>query len=122
MLMLQAGSHSFDPANPQAPNLIFEAFDYRAAGPHMHFLSGTVPQATIAGQTPQVAITQQMASDFGLKVGDDVLGTEFGDHSHSYYPKCVGHLGAQPKRSILEWRDVCSRQLRCGGVPASSHL
>ena len=82
MLMLSAGTHSFDPANPQAPNLIFEAYDYSAVGPHMHFVAGTTPQATGPGQTPQVVVTQQMAQDFNLKVGDLIKGTEFGNHNH----------------------------------------
>jgi putative ABC transport system permease protein len=83
MLMLSAGKHTFDPANPQAPNLIFEAFDYSAVGPHMHFVAGTTPQVTGPGETPQVVITQQMAQDFHLKVADRIKGTEFGDHANT---------------------------------------
>ena len=83
MLMLKAGTHSFNPADVQTPNLIFEAFDYGVAGPHMHFVSGAAPSPVGAGQTPQVAVTEQMAQDLGLKVGDPIEGTEFGDHSQT---------------------------------------
>ena len=83
MLLLTAGAHSFNPANPQAPDLIFESFDYRAAGPHMHFISGGVPEETPPGQLPQVVVTQQMADDFHLSVGYHIKGTEFGNHSQT---------------------------------------
>ncbi|MGO8947391.1 MAG: ABC transporter permease, partial [Ktedonobacterales bacterium] len=83
MLLLKAGSQSFDPADPNTPQLIFEGFDYQAAGPHMHFVSGTMPKDTTTGQTPEVAITQQMAQDLDLKVGDLVQGTEFGNHDRT---------------------------------------
>jgi putative ABC transport system permease protein len=83
MLMIKAGTHSFNPADSQTPNLIFEAFDYSAAGPHMHFVSGTFPSAAGSGQPPQVAVTEQMAQDLDLKVGDRIQGTEFGDHSRT---------------------------------------
>jgi putative ABC transport system permease protein len=83
MLMLKAGTHSFNPADPHTPNLIFEAFDYSVAGPHMHFVAGTIPSAVGSGQPPQVAVTEQMAQDLGLNVGDLIQGTEFGDHSRT---------------------------------------
>ena len=95
MLMLKAGTHSFNPANVQTPNLIFEAFDYGVAGPHMHFVSGAAPSPVGAGQTPQVAVTEQMAQDLGLKVGDPIEGTEFGDHSQTISLSSLGYLDAK---------------------------
>ncbi len=83
MLMLQAGQQHFDPASLGVPNLIFEAFDYSTAGPHMHFVSGGVPQSTAPGQIPQTVVTQQMAQNLDLKVGDQIVGTEFGNHSRT---------------------------------------
>lgn len=82
MLLLQAGAQAYLPSDPKTPNIVFEAFDYSAAAPHMHFISGTTPQDTSANQKPQVVVTQQMAQDFNLKVGSPIKGTEFGDHTH----------------------------------------
>ena len=83
MLLPQAGAHTFSFANPQAPQVRFEGFDLAAAAPHMRFIAGAAPSPspTAAGAVSEGAITKQMADQVGVKVGDTLSVTQFGDHS-----------------------------------------
>ena len=114
MLMLTAGAHSFNPANPKAPNLVFESFDYRAAGSHMHFISGGVPEDAAPGQLPQVVVTQQMAQDFNLSVGDLIKGTEFGNHGQTITLRISGIWA--PNESDPFWNGATFARASSGTV------
>src|SRR5690348_2842364 len=82
MLLPQAGAHAFSFANSQAPQVRFEGFDFSAAAAHMRFIAGSAPSSSpAAGATPNGLITQQFADQFGLKLGDILSVTQFGDHS-----------------------------------------
>ncbi|HST90065.1 MAG TPA: ABC transporter permease [Ktedonobacterales bacterium] len=82
MLLPRAGAHTFSFADSQAPQVRFEGFDLAAAASHMRFVAGAAPSASPAtGAVPEGAITKQMADQVGVKVGDTLSVTQFGDHS-----------------------------------------
>jgi putative ABC transport system permease protein len=80
MLLLGVDRQRFDPANPHALQLTFQAFDYAAAAPHMRFLAGGPPQAA-GSATPQAIVTTEMANALNVKVGSRLTATEFGNHT-----------------------------------------
>ena len=53
------------------PQLRFEAWDYATTAPHMRFIAGSAPQDAASG-APQAIITQEMAQDENLHVGDTI--------------------------------------------------
>jgi putative ABC transport system permease protein len=80
MLAVAVGHTTFDLANRLTPQLAFESFDYAALAPHMRVLAGHMPQAVSAGP-PQAMITDQMAHEQHLVLGDTITTTQFGDHT-----------------------------------------
>ncbi|MFI5272780.1 MAG: FtsX-like permease family protein [Ktedonobacterales bacterium] len=78
MLLLKVGKQTFDPSDPRARQVTYNAFDFAAAAPHMRFLSGGAPQA---GKTPQAIVTREMADAFHLTTGMALTVAEFGEHS-----------------------------------------
>ncbi len=88
MLLLQVGKQVFDPTDPRARQVTFDAFDYSSAGTHLHLLSGSLPHA--GGSHPQVLILQPMADAFHLTIGGLFTVTEFGDHSKKVTAQVAG--------------------------------
>jgi len=80
MLLYQVGSHGFDPTDPRARQLRFEAFDFTTAAAHMNILAGNLP-VTVASGLPQVLVTKEMADEFNLHPGSQLTATGFGDHT-----------------------------------------
>lgn len=89
VLLGKAGEHNYNLADVRTPQLAFEAFDYSATAPHMHFVAGQPPQAS-SGDTAQIIITEEMAHYEKLKVGDSLLAINFGDHAHQVALRIVG--------------------------------
>lgn len=92
-LLINAGMYQYDPATAAVtlpPEAQLEAFDYSAAAPHMHMIAGTVPSATSAGAVPEVIVTEEMAKQTGIAVGDTVAVASFGDVKHPISAKVVG--------------------------------
>ena len=88
-LLGKAGTHTYDLADIHTPQIVFEAFDYRAAASHIRFIAGEAPQAT-SGDAAQAIITQEMATYEHLHVGDSLLAINFGDHTHQIAARIVG--------------------------------
>ncbi|MFI5274806.1 MAG: hypothetical protein ACHQ4H_17380, partial [Ktedonobacterales bacterium] len=57
------------------PQLRFEAWDYASAAAHMRFVAGGPPQPAATG-APQMVITQEMAQDEHLAVGDSITASQ----------------------------------------------
>nr|MBF6592016.1 hypothetical protein [Ktedonobacterales bacterium] len=90
MLVLEAGGVTYDPSRITTLQLQQEGFDYAVAAPHMRFDAGGPPQPTPAGASPQVIITKQMSTDYGLKVGETIVTTHYGDRNLHLTLKIVG--------------------------------
>lgn len=92
MLLPRAGAHTFSFTDPQAPQVRFEGFDLAAAAPHMRFVAGAAPSPapTAAGAVPGGVITKEMADQVGVKVGDTLSVTQFGDHSIQLLVRVTG--------------------------------
>jgi ABC-type lipoprotein release transport system permease subunit len=86
-LLIGAGGKAFSPVHGPG-DVSFRAYDYAVAAPYMH-IKGTAPQDLSSG-TLQALVTTQMAATFGLKVGDTVKATEFGDHSRTITVRITG--------------------------------
>jgi ABC-type lipoprotein release transport system permease subunit len=78
MPLLAAGTQTFNLAQPGAPQMVTEGFNFTSAAPHMRFLQGGPP--VDAPDQPQIAITAQMASDLNLAVGSTITWSQFGTH------------------------------------------
>ncbi len=90
VMLTQVGATSYDPVHAQPPVAILQAFDYSTTAAHMRFVEGGPPQATAAGQAPQVIITKELADDQHLKVGDQLVITQFGHHEDHFAAKIAG--------------------------------
>ena len=74
--LLQAGPKIYnDRDNVEAR---MQAFDYAAINSHLRYTAGAAPQNTAAGQPIQVIITQDMATDQHLKVGQTLVVQNLG--------------------------------------------
>ena len=74
--LLQAGPKIYnDRDNVEAR---MQAFDYAAINSHLRYMAGAAPQNTAAGQPIQVIITQDMATDQHLKVGQTLVVQNLG--------------------------------------------
>ena len=75
--LMQAGSYTYNWADywgaPQ--NAQLDSFDFAAIAPHMRLLEGRLPETAPAGQPTQTLITQEMAEDLGLHVGQRIAIT-----------------------------------------------
>jgi putative ABC transport system permease protein len=92
MLLPRAGAHTFAVSDSRSPQVRFEGFDLAAAAPHMRFVSGAAPSPASAtvDAVPGGVITQQMADQVGVKVGDTLTVTQFGDHSIQFSLRVTG--------------------------------
>ncbi len=80
MNLKQAGSHTFGGVGDLAEARML-AFDYPTIHPYVHFVAGGPPETESAGQPIQVIVTQEMADDSHLAVGQKVTVAALGDSS-----------------------------------------
>ena len=75
--LMRAGSYSYNWADysgaPQ--NAQLDSFDFAAIAPHMRLLAGRLPETAPAGQPTQALITQEMAEELDLHVGQRITIT-----------------------------------------------
>ncbi|HEV7129231.1 MAG TPA: FtsX-like permease family protein [Ktedonobacterales bacterium] len=93
MLISSVGATPYDLQAPLAPQVQFEAFDYAATAAHMHLIQGTTPQPPSPGTSAtayDALITQQMATEQHITLGDLLTGAEFGAHDKQIPAKVVG--------------------------------
>lgn len=99
MLLDMLGSQTFDLQETNAPQVIFDAFDSAQVAPHITLKAGTMPQAPAAGAAGpyDVLVTQQMATEQNVKIGDSLVAAEFGAHNNQVVGRVVGiFTPAQP--------------------------
>jgi putative ABC transport system permease protein len=89
LLLFAVGAQKFDPSDPRARQVTYEAFDYTAAASHMRFIAGGAPQS-VAGGAPQAIVTKEMADAFHMTVGTSLTVIQFGDHSINSTVKVSG--------------------------------
>lgn len=85
----QAGSHTFGSVGNFAEGRI-EAFDYDAISPYLHFIQGKAPQTAAPGKSVQLIVTQEMADDYKLKLGQSVIAANLGAKDHTITGTIVG--------------------------------
>lgn len=88
MLLLHGPHYAFNPAASNTPRITFQAFDYAAAAPHMKLVQGALPQTGTA--IPEALVTSEMATDQNVRVGDQLVVTQFGDHSRTLTVRVAG--------------------------------
>ena len=79
LLLLNETGHDYSTAGG-GPQVRFEAWDYVTTAPHMRFIAGTAPHSATAG-SPQIVITQEMAQDENLHVGDSITISPIAVHT-----------------------------------------
>jgi ABC-type lipoprotein release transport system permease subunit len=88
MILHSAGANTYDPV--KGPQARLQGWDYAQTAAHMDFLAGKAPQSTAKGDTIQVLVTKEMASDAGLKVGDQIVLWQYGAHQNQITGQVVG--------------------------------
>lgn len=109
MVLHSADGQTFDPV--RGPQARLHSFDYAQIAPHMDIIAGAIPQSVASGDTLQVIITKEMATDLSLKIGSQVQLWQFGIHDNQIIGNVVGIW--QPK-SVNDpfWNDY---QFSAGG-------
>ncbi len=77
LLLLKLGSQTFNPSDPRARQVTYDALDFAAAAPHMHLLAGAAPRPG----TAQALVTREMADAFHISPGMPLTVAEFGEHN-----------------------------------------
>ena len=93
MLLAMLNKRTFDLQNRDAPQIQFEAFDYTQAHAHMRLAAGSaLPQPPQAGATTpyDALITQQLADEQGVTIGDTLTAVQFGAHNQKVVVRIVG--------------------------------
>lgn len=90
LLALQAGGVAYDPAQLSTFQMAMEAFDFTTAQSHMTFTAGGLPRSGAGVTPPEILVTQQMATQLRLKVGDAITATHSGDHTVLLTMKIAG--------------------------------
>ncbi|HEX8730025.1 MAG TPA: hypothetical protein VF739_15445, partial [Ktedonobacterales bacterium] len=88
MILHSAGVNTYDPV--KGPQARLQGWDFSQAVAHMDFLAGKAPQSTAKGDTIQVLVTKEMASDAGLKVGSQINLWQYGSHQNQITGQVVG--------------------------------
>ncbi len=115
-LLSQAGAHTYSPEASRPPEGAAEAFDYSKAASHMRLLSGRLPQTAAAGATPEVIITQEMANNQGMTVGDTLTLAQFGAHNNQFHARVVG-VWTPLNVNDPYWNDLSFSTVNPGGQP-----
>lgn len=91
MLLQALGNQTFDLQATNAPQVTFDAFDFRRIAPYIT-VTGAMPQPPAAGTTGpyDMLVTQQMAADQNIKIGDALVTAEFGAHDKQVAGRVVG--------------------------------
>jgi ABC-type lipoprotein release transport system permease subunit len=82
MELNQAGSHTFGGVGNFAEARM-ETFDYTALRPYVRFIAGAPPETREAGKPIQVMVTNEMAKDWNLKVGQTVVVAALGNSQNA---------------------------------------
>jgi putative ABC transport system permease protein len=93
MLLGALNARAFDLQDPNAAEVQFDAFDYAQARPHMRLSPGSVlPRPSQAGTTApyDALITQQLADDEKVVIGDMLTAVQFGAHDKKIVVRIVG--------------------------------
>ncbi|HET8906566.1 MAG TPA: FtsX-like permease family protein [Ktedonobacterales bacterium] len=77
----KAGAHTFgSPGNIAEAHM--QAFDFGAIHPYVRFVAGSSPKTTTTANTIQVMVTDEMANDWNLKVGQTVIVADLNNSTH----------------------------------------
>ena len=76
MLLLKLGTQTFNPSDPRARQVTYDAFDFTSAAPHMQILAGSAPHPGAA----EAMVTKEMADAFHITPGAALTVAEFGEH------------------------------------------
>lgn len=80
MVLHRADDQLFNSVN--GPQGQLQSWDFAKIAPHMDILAGAAPQSTATGDTIQVLVTKEMATDLNLKPGSQLQLWEFGAHQN----------------------------------------
>lgn len=78
MALNQAGSHTFGGGGDFAEARM-ETFDYTTLRPYVRLIAGAPPETAAAGQPIHVMVTNEMAKDWRLTVGDTIVVATLGN-------------------------------------------
>jgi putative ABC transport system permease protein len=93
MLLQSLGSQTFNLQSTTAPQVVYDAFDAAQVAPYITIApGGAAPQAPAAGASGpyDVLVTQQMATEQNVHVGDVLTTVEFGEHNNQVMGRVVG--------------------------------
>ena len=91
MLLQTLGAKTFDLQETNAPQIAFDAFDYAQIAPYIT-ITGATPKPPADGATGpfDMLVTQQMATEQNVKIGDTVVTAQFGAHDKQVTGRVVG--------------------------------